>query len=164
MPTAKPTAADLRAWAAKGLIRADQAAPPAEPKPELVAASFAPPATWVVPVPVPSLANERQWQARTRVAQAHRKAVSRALGPHLRHLSPFAEHFHAGGVLVITLTRLGGRALDRAANLPAALKYVEDAVALVVGADDGAPNWRCECRQEPGGPAGVRIELTTQGT
>lgn len=69
-----------------------------------------------VPCVVPSLANERQWQQRNRVAQSHRRAVSRALGPHLRLLAPFAEHYHANRPLAVLLTRLGGGALDRSPN------------------------------------------------
>lgn len=48
-------------------------------------------------------------------------------------------------------------------NLPSALKGVEDAVAFLIGADDADPRWRCECRQEPGGPLGVKIELAVAG-
>lgn len=113
-----------------------------------------------VPCVVPSLANSRQWQDRSRVAQAHRRAVSRALGPHLRLLAPFAEHYHANRPLAVLLTRLGGGALDRTANLPAALKYVEDALALLLGADDGAAHWLCRCEQLPRGATGARIQLS----
>ena len=112
-----------------------------------------------VPCVVPSLANERQWQQRNRVAQAHRRAVSRAMGPHLRLLAPFAEQYHAGRPLAVTLTRVGGKSLDRTANLPAALKYLEDSVALMLGADDSAAHWVCRCEQLPGGATGARIEL-----
>jgi hypothetical protein len=132
-------------------------------KPQLVAASFARTAAgpvWVIPIEICSLANERQWRTRNRVAQAHRKAVSGSLGRSLYDLAPLAAHYHRGGAVRVLLTRLGGRALDRTANLPAALKYVEDAVALMMGADDGDARWRCECGQEPGGPSGVRIEIT----
>jgi hypothetical protein len=134
-------------------------------KPELVEASatavpnfgFA----WVIPCEVPSLANSRDWRTRNRVTQAHRRAVSRALGRHLTTLAYYAEHYHRGGVLRVTLTRLGGKALDRTANLPAALKYIEDAVCLMLGADDGAANWVCRCEQEPGGKVGVRVTIET---
>lgn len=112
-----------------------------------------------VPCVMPSLANSREWRTRNRVAQAHRRAVSRGLGPHLRLLAPFAEHYHANRPLAVLLTRLGGQALDRTANLPAALKYIEDALALMLGADDGAAHWVCRCEQLPGGLTGARIEL-----
>ena len=45
-------------------------------------------------------------------------------------------------------------------NLPSSLKGVEDAVALMLGADDGDPRWRCVCAQEPGGRAGVRVRIS----
>lgn len=138
-------------------------APPDRAAPDLIAPHVEVRAdgalVFVVPCVVPSLANERQWQQRNRVAQAHRRAVSRAFGPHLRELAPFAEHYHANRPLAVLLTRLGGHALDRTANLPAALKYIEDALALMLGADDGAAHWVCRCEQQPGGPTGARIEL-----
>jgi hypothetical protein len=161
----------------EGRIREERAAagPPAGTPakvrrrgPALVEASFAfepspPRVVAVVPCEVPSLANDRDWRTRNRVTQAHRLAVSRALGPHLAALAPLAEHYHRGGTLRVVLTRLGGRQLDRMANLGASLKYVEDAVALMLGASDGADNWDCKPAQEPGGLAGVRIELFTEG-
>lgn len=128
-------------------------------KPALVDPLFVQPGTWLIPCEVPSLANDREWQTRSRVAQAHRRAVSRAMGRTLPYLAPFAERYHSGGALVVKLTRLGGKALDRTANLPASLKYIEDAIALMVGADDGAVNWLCECDQQAGGACGVRVEL-----
>lgn len=131
-----------------------------EVKPQLVAASFAPPATWVIPVTLPSLANERQWQARNRAAKAHRTAVCHAMARYLRQLLPFAEAAHYAHRMVrCRLTRLGGRKLDQMANLPASLKYVEDAVCLMLGLDDGDSRWLCDVDQEPGGPCGVRVEL-----
>jgi hypothetical protein len=115
---------------------------------------------FTIPVEAPSLANDRDWKVRNRCAGAHRKAVSKALGPWLTTLAAYAVHYHRGGVLLVRVVRLGGRKLDRGANLPAALKYVEDGVALMLGADDGDPRWRCEFDQEPGGPVGVRVELS----
>lgn len=87
------------------------------------------------------------------------RAVSRLLGRHLRLLAPAAEHYHRGGTLTLVLTRLGGRKLDATANLPASLKYIEDGVCLMLGADDGDQRWRCRCVQLPGGRRGVRGEL-----
>lgn len=119
-------------------------------------------AVWVIRgIEVPSLANSRDWRTRNRVAQAHRRAVSFSLGGSLFDLAPLASRYHFGGKVLVKLTRLGGRALDRTANLPASLKYIEDAVALMMGADDGdSSRWLCECAQEPGGATGVRIEIT----
>lgn len=120
-------------------------------------------AVFVVPCEVPSLSNSRDWRVRNRVAQAHRRAVSRALGPKLTWLAPLAFHLHdRGGAVRCRLTRLGGRKLDPTANLPASLKYVEDGACLLLGIDDADPRWVCTCHQEPGGSAavGVRVELS----
>lgn len=133
---------------------------PAERRPPMVAPGFTPPATWTVPIVLPSLANDREWRTRNRVAKAHRETVNRYLAMQMAALVPFAHGYHHGGKTILcVLTRLGGRALDRTVNLPASLKYVEDAVCLKLGIDDGCPRWSCRCEQEPGGPAGVRIEL-----
>ncbi len=116
--------------------------------------------TWQIGVEVPSLANSREWRLRNRVAQSHRKAVSWSLGSALYDLAPLATRYHLGGKVRVTLTRLGGRALDRHDNLPAALKYVLDAVCLMIGADDADPRLLVAHAQEPGGGYGVRIEIT----
>lgn len=119
---------------------------------------------WVIPVEVQSLANERTWQVRNRVSQRHRKAVSRHLGPTLAWLAPVATRVHRDGCAVrCLLTRLGGRPLDRAANLPASLKYIEDGVVFFLGLDDADPRWMCSFGQLPGGPCGVRIEIEVVG-
>lgn len=128
-------------------------------KPVLLPAVFAPPAVWVIGVEVPSLANGREWKTRNRVAQAHRKAVSRALGANLRFVLPTAEHYHRGGAVLVELVRLGGRELDKHDNLPASLKYTLDSVCLMLGADDGDDRIHTRYRQEPGGACGVRISL-----
>lgn len=148
---------------AKCLALAGQSAEPvAQPgRPELVAAAHVPGSrVWVIGVEVPSLSNSREWRTRNRVAQAHRKAVSRALGAALPDLAPVAAHFHRGGTVRVALTRLGGRALDQHDNLPASLKYVLDGVCLMIGADDADPRLEVVHGQEPGGASGVRIEIT----
>lgn len=114
----------------------------------------------VVPVATVSEANQRQWRGRSGRTGTQRAAVSKVLGPALGMLAPFADHYHRGGVLNVTLTRLGGQRLDTLANLGSALKAIEDAVALMLGASDGDPRWKAKAEQEPGGPVGVRIELT----
>jgi hypothetical protein len=126
---------------------------------ELVAPAFEAPGTWTIGVEVPSLANDRDWRVRNRVAQAHRRAVSRALGSRMPALSSYAEHLHAGEPLLVILTRLGGRRLDRHDNLPASLKYVTDGICLMLGVDDSDERLKVRHEQEPGGPVGVRIAL-----
>jgi len=136
-------------------------------RPALVAAAVADlpggGVAFTLPVATASEANGRDWRARSARTTQARAVVSRCLGPHLRRLAPFADHYHAGRPLGVRLVRLGGRRLDRTANLGPALKAVEDAVALMLGADDGDPRWQSEADQEPGGPAGVRVEFARLG-
>jgi hypothetical protein len=159
----------------KGLIRAEDLATPPTPvvpdrqdteeptsdrkRPPLVEPSFTAPGTWVLPIETASEANGREWRKRSNRTQAARKVVSEAFGRSLVWVAAFADHFHRGGGLRVVFIRLGGRQLDRS-NLPVALKATEDAVALMLGADDGDPRWRAEWHQEPGGAVGVRIELS----
>lgn len=140
---------------AKGLAAVEEAE---DAKGAITKALFAPPGTWVLPIVTASEANGREWRKRSSRAQNARRIVSREFGCRLDYLAPFARHFHAGRPLSVKLTRLGGRKLD-AANLGPALKATEDAIALMLGADDGDSRWRVEFHQEPHSPVGVRIEL-----
>lgn len=117
-------------------------------------------ATWTIPLETKSESNQREWRGRSARTQAARRAVSQAFGPTLAFVARFSEHYHAGGIIRVTFTRLGGKRMDRS-NIPAAMKGGEDAAALIIGADDGDTRWRAEFAQEPGGPAGVRIEMET---
>lgn len=128
-------------------------------KPALVTPAHIPPHTWTVPIVTTTEVNDRNWKGRSARTHAARRAVSKVFGEHLAALVPFAEHYHQCRPLRIVFTRLGGRKCDRS-NLPTAIKAVEDALALMLGADDGDPCWRPEFEQEPGsGLVGVRIEL-----
>ena len=118
------------------------------------------PVSFVVGVKTVSESNTRGWHAKSGRTGETRKAVCRMMGRHLRYLVPFAEAFHAGRTLRVTLRRLGGKKLDALANLGSALKAAEDAVALVLGADDGAYNWKATAEQKPGGPMGILIILS----
>lgn len=152
------------------LTAAEEAKIPATPTPargrgkrkpvELVAESSYPRGTWTVPYATVSESNGRDRWARNGRVLGARRAVSRLLGRDLITLSKYATHFHRGGALRIVFTRLGGHRMDRS-NLPAAMKAIEDAVALMMGADDGSPLWRAEWGQEPDptGPCGVRITV-----
>ena len=163
MPTVQLTKAQLADLVRRGLI-----APPAKggrkkrAAAELVEASFAPPGTWVVPLRTASEVNRRDWRGRSRRTQDARLALSKAFGPRLRDLAPFADHYHAGGALRVAFTRLGGSRVDKS-NLPTCTKGAEDFLSLLIGADDGDPRWRPSWGQEPGGPLGVRIELSAEG-
>jgi hypothetical protein len=168
-----------RELAAAGLVPPLESLPPAgqpaqspaqspackRPKVELLADAFTPPRSdcplsFVVGVQTACEANEEQWRRRSARSGVIRTAVSRVLGPRLAFLVPFAETYHRGDPVRVHFVRLGGRRLDRLANLGSSLKPVEDAVALMLGADDGAAHWRATCDQEPGGPYGVRIVMS----
>jgi hypothetical protein len=125
----------------------------------LVQSLFMPPGTWLLPIRTASEANGRDWRKRSNRTQEARRIVSRELGKVLWIVASFAKpvHLHRE-TLRVKLTRLGGRKLD-AANLGPALKAAEDAVAMVLGIDDGDPRWQVEFGQEPGGRVGVRLEL-----
>lgn len=153
---------------AKGLIvetspRKGEAAPA---KPELVAASFhatAASCVWVVPLRVAAGDNQRGGRAKIGRAGHERRVVSRCLGgATLKFLAGYAECAARGERVRVTLTRLGGRALDDD-NAVAAMKFVRDAVATMLGFDDGpASPLVFATGQEPGGPFGVRIELASR--
>lgn len=159
-------------WVRKGLVPPDVPAPattdakPAAAKlidcPGLIAGfdGYKPSAAWLIAVETRSEANGREWRSRSSRTQAARRAVSRAFGPSLRAAAPLAEHYHGGGALRVLFTRIGVRKLD-AANLGPALKATEDAVAMLLGADDGDERWRSEFAQEPDrdGRCGVRVEM-----
>lgn len=119
---------------------------------------------WVLPIVTASEANCRQWQAKSNRTREARRIVSPALGKRIDYLAPFARAYHAGIPVRVILTRLGGRKLDEGVNLPSSMKAVEDAVALMLGADDGSPLWHVEFEQEPEHTGhGVRIELRMKG-
>lgn len=113
----------------------------------------------VLPVRTVSEANERGWKGRARRTTDARRIVSRTLGAHLAKLVPFAEAYHRGEALHVVFTRCGGRRLDALANLGAALKATEDAVALMMGADDGSPQWHASTAQETAGDVGVMATI-----
>lgn len=150
----------------KGLIPPElSTVTPAKPKPkrsELLPSAFRPPATWLIGLVTVSEANSTDGKRSMmgRIA-SQRRAISRAIGPHLRHLVPFVEAFHNGQRLTITLTRLAPRPLDQWDNLPRSLKAVLDSVCLIAGIDDGSELLTVEYRQEASQLMGVKIELTT---
>jgi hypothetical protein len=163
------TEADIRAMVKAGMIKpADVPAKPKRGRHNLCAESFeappdgaAGPVSFVVPaytVSETNVSHSGKWKKIGRTGQT-RRAVSAVLGKYLRYLVPFAEAYHAGHVVRVHFERLGGTGLDAMANLGPALKAAEDAVALMLGANDGAANWVASCGQKPGGGYGVRITL-----
>lgn len=113
---------------------------------------------WVVGVETRSETNKRSWKDRNRRTIAARKAVSWLFGRTLAHVAPFAAHYHAGKPLRVVFTRLAPHRLDRG-NVSPALKAVEDAVALYLGADDGDDRWQAEYGQEHNPKIGVRVMM-----
>lgn len=148
-----------------GLVPAPTPAPEPKEKVELVESSFAvgpEPNTvrFVVGVKTASEVNLHEWRNRSKRTGVIRRAVSAVVGPYLRHLVPFAEAYHNRLPVRVHMVRLGGRKLDKLANLGSSLKAAEDAIALMLGADDGSPLWVPTCDQRPGGPYGIEVTLS----
>ena len=107
------------------------------------------------PLRLPSLTNTRMhWTAVARLKRRQKSAT-------------WAAILRAGGraaipapPLVVTLTRCGRRLLDDD-NLAAAFKHVRDALAEVVGVDDGSPlyTWKYAQRVGRGAAYGVAVEI-----
>ena len=154
-----------------GLVTGSVALPAADAKPEpkekveLLPSSFTVgpelnTVRFVVGVKTASEANQTEWRKRSHRTGVIRRAVAAVVGPYLRHVVQFAEAYHSRVPVRVHVVRLGGRKLDKLANLGSSLKAAEDAVALILGADDGSPLWVVTCDQEPGGPYGVRVTLS----
>lgn len=100
--------------------------------------------------------NERGgWWVRSKRAKAHRNAVRAAIRPDQLPALP----------VVVTITRLGFRALDHHDNLPIAAKHVVDALAELYGRPDNDPafTWRYAQQRCPMGQYMGRIEITPRG-
>lgn len=116
--------------------------------------------TIIVPVHVVSEANQGgTFQASIGRKGRNKDAVFKALAPLWKKLGPFGDRYRAGRLLHVRISRIGGRTLDKA-NLPRALKAVEDALASWLGCNDGSPLWGVSWDQEPGPEYGVRITLS----
>lgn len=156
----------LQLAAAKGLTWTERAAKPiadlvpVEPVAVPLLTSTYAGGVWVVGVETRSETNKRSWKDRSKRTIAARRAVAWLFGRTLSHVAPFAEHYHAGGTLRIVFTRLAPHKLDRG-NVSPALKAVEDAVAMFLGADDGDARWGAEYQQEHNPQMGVRITMAT---
>jgi hypothetical protein len=138
--------------------------PAKRPKPaEMAPFVYLEPATWVIPVRLESEMNRRGsvkgQSARNRTVK---NAVYRALGPYWKVWGPVGDRVRADLPCVIRAIRLGGTGLDTG-GLWASMKFPEDAVANLLGCDDGWPAWKraFQVYQEPGRLWGLRIELQT---
>ncbi len=106
---------------------------------------------FIVPIRLPSLANVRlHWRRLDRLKQEQRwwttLSVTRAEIPPLP--------------VVVTITRVGPRKLDDD-NLCSACKYIRDAIAQVIGTDDGSPLYTWQYRQQIG-EYRVDVEITSR--
>lgn len=132
-------------------------------KKEFVVESFDGVGVWVIPAWLESESNRGgQLKGVIQRKAAVKKAVWKALGPHWRAFGPVGDAIRSGAYAAITVTRMGGRGLDTG-NLWRAVKPVEDAIAILLGVDDGLPGWRSafSVGQEPGPLWGVRVEMRT---
>lgn len=114
--------------------------------------------TITVPIETVNESNGRDWKARSRRSGQAWKLVRKSVK--LEHLAFFEARIRQAMPVYARFTRLGGRKLDPMVNLPSALKGVEDAMAFLLGVDDGSTLWIPECGQETGGLVGVRIVLS----
>jgi hypothetical protein len=138
---------------------------PRKEKPRLVPAAFVFPGTWLVPLHVTAGDNQSAVN-RAKIGRAghERTAVGRVLATALGALAPLAAAAQRGEAVRCRLVRVGGREMDYA-NVVGAMKYVQDTVALFLGVGDGPRGpVKWEYDQSPGGPCGVRIELSADGT
>ncbi len=150
----------IRQAVEKGLIAAPEkkAKTPRAKRPPKVTA---PALRWTLDITLPlktvSAANAREhWAARHRRVADERMAVRLGFsGQNVMNPPCFDS-------VVVKFTRLGGRRLDDD-NLRSAMKGVRDAVAEWLQVDDGSDVAVWEYGQEPGGPFGVRIQITAEG-
>ena len=148
----------------------DENGPETKPgKRDYVIQSFKHPGIWTIPV---WLCSEANAGGKMRAAIARKgtvkNAIWRALGPGWRIFGPIGESVrNAAGnagkqasLPSIRVIRLGGRGLD-VGTLWRACKPVEDAIAVLLGCDDGWAAWKTafSVDQEPGPLWGCRIEL-----
>ncbi len=102
-----------------------------------------------IPIELPSLANVRlHWRAMDALKKKQKLATKLCMRDVKLPAPP----------LLVTITRVGPRKLDDD-NLASACKYVRDAIAKVVGIDDGSDlyTWRYAQRT---GTYGVDVEIT----
>lgn len=139
-------------------------------KPKLVPFAYDPPGTWTIPIKLESEANMGgKMRGKMTRNKTVKEAIYRALGPYWSVWGPVGDRIRELGKLdwpknpfhpSIIVTRLGGRGLDTV-NLWSSVKFVEDAIANLMGCNDGTPVWKrtFDVRQEPGERFGVRVEI-----
>ncbi|WFG54160.1 hypothetical protein Mx9_p53 [Myxococcus phage Mx9] len=102
-----------------------------------------------VPIKTKSTANLREhWAAKYKRTDAQKSATRRK-----------CPEWQAGPLLVVRLTRVSPRQLDRGDNLNSALKSVRDALAAWLRVDDRTPLVEWLYAQEKGSEPHVRVEV-----
>lgn len=116
--------------------------------------------SFYVPVKTVSESNQRGWHGKSNRTQHARGIVAKFMAKAARRFLPFNEHYQMGGILYLTFTRVGCHKLDGMANLGASMKAVEDAVAMMLGCDDGSNRWIATPKQDPGNAfVGVTVDI-----
>ncbi len=118
--------------------------------------------TIIVPTATKSEANQRDTFGKAKRTKSARRILCQTMRPHHALLTAFVQAIEDGKALNVKLTRLGGRELDDD-NLRSACKASRDAVASLLLSDDRDPWLRWDYGQEPGGPCGVRVEISVFG-
>ena len=125
--------------------------------------TITPPSDWRVALDLPGLklvsrSNAREyWRARYNRDQAEAAQVRLAwTGVNLRDWQPPLP-------IIITMLRMGGRPMDDD-NLAGAFKAVRDALAALLGVDDGNPGVAWKCRQTASAEPGVRVTIRPKWT
>lgn len=108
----------------------------------------------IVEVVTVSEANRRDTWGKIKRKKEQREKTIAEVSAALGHGAALPPH----GPWFLRLTRISPKSLDRAVNLPSALKAVEDAMAAVLGVDDGSPMLETSCDQQKGKPA-VLVEV-----
>lgn len=113
--------------------------------------------TW--PIRVVSLSNLSQrehWTTKSKRARVQREKA--ALACHYGFGFMGWRNVHVRAPLLVTLTRLAPRRLDRSNNV-AALKHCQDGCADAIGIDDGSPLLDWDYQQERSKAYGVKITI-----
>ena len=122
--------------------------------------AFRPPATWLIGIRADSHLNSGKLKrSAIGVGGRQRRQVVRFLCRYHAALTPFTDRILDGLPVVVRMARLGPGNVDGHAVSGDHLKHVIDAVADVLGTDDGNPlvTWRGAAEKANG--YGVRIEL-----
>ena len=165
--------AELRRWHSEGLVRVPPA-PSRPPKSPLSAApgvtkppavpdgavrSGAAPPPWRVTLTLPGLGLTSRSNAREHWTTRRRRDRAEEVAVRLAWAGAGLGGWHPPLPLTVVMVRLGGKPMDDD-NLGGAFKALRDALAELLGVDDGDPRVRWRPRQSPGPARSVRISIT----